>query len=168
MSNEGQRSHIGMTTSASEATKIGSDMRVGISSFGAWMIGVGSIIGSIAWLFHGPMIARAGVVATTLAWMLAGFFMIPLAVILMELSSMFPTAGGPYVYKYYALKRAAPWAGELIGFLIAGWLYWVMNSLDCRVCPTGWLISSVPASGAVQTRAHCGSDQRSSLHSSGP
>lgn len=99
-------------------------MRVGISSFGSWMIGVGSIIGSIAWLIHGPMIARAGTLASALAWIAAGLLTLPLALILMELASMFPTAGGPYVYKYYALKRLAPKAGELLGFL-TGWLFWI-------------------------------------------
>jgi len=37
---------------------------------------------------------------------------------------MFPTAGGPYVYKYYALKRLIPGMGEMLGFL-TGWLLWI-------------------------------------------
>ncbi len=99
-------------------------LRVGISSFAAWMLGVGSIIGSMAWLIHGPMLARAGSLASITAWLIAGVMALPLALILMELSSMFPAAGGPYVYKFYALKRLVPGAGEMLGFL-TGWLFWI-------------------------------------------
>jgi amino acid transporter len=59
-----------------------------------------------------------------IAWLLADALSLPLALLLIELSSMFPTAGGPYVYKYYALKRLVPGLGELLGFL-TGWLFWV-------------------------------------------
>ncbi len=76
------------------------ELKVGITAFGAWMVGVGSIIGSMAWLMHGPMLARAGTLPCILAWTIAAIATIPLAMILMELSSMFPDAGGPYVYKY--------------------------------------------------------------------
>lgn len=99
-------------------------LRVGISSFAAWMLGVGSIIGSMAWLIHGPMLARAGALAAIVAWLIAGIMSLPLALILMELSSMFPQAGGPYVYKFYALKRLIPGSGEMLGFL-TGWLFWI-------------------------------------------
>src|ERR1700679_298475 len=99
-------------------------MKVEITAFGAWMVGVGSIIGSFAWLIHGPMLARAGVMACVTAWIIASLATVPLALILMELSSMFPKAGGPYVYKYYALTRMIPGKGELIGFL-TGWLFWI-------------------------------------------
>ncbi|MBY0356776.1 MAG: APC family permease [Candidatus Obscuribacterales bacterium] len=101
-----------------------SELRVGLNATGAWLLGVGSIIGSMAWLIHGAMIARAGALGSIFAWLLAGAASIPLAFILMELSSMFPTAGGPYYYKYYALKRLIPGTGEMLGFL-TGWLFWV-------------------------------------------
>lgn len=109
-------------------TSIGSEMKVGISSFASWMLGVGAIIGSYAWLVHGPMIARAGPLAATSAWILAALMTVPSAFILAELSSMFPSAGGPYVFKYYAFKRIFPRTGELIGFL-TGWLFYV-----CVIC----------------------------------
>lgn len=107
---------------------IGSDMKVGISSFASWMLGVGAIIGSYAWLVHGPMIAKAGPMAATSAWVIAAVLTLPSAFILAELSSMFPTAGGPYVFKYYAFKRLSASTGELIGFL-TGWLFYV-----CVIC----------------------------------
>src|SRR5262245_16457974 len=72
-------------------------LKVGITAFGGWMVGVGSIIGSMAWLMHGPMLARAGTLPCILAWTIAAIATVPLAMILMELSSMFPDAGGPYV-----------------------------------------------------------------------
>lgn len=109
---------------AEQPTIIGGEMRVGLRLFDVWMIGVGSIIGSMAWLIHGSMIARAGVAASITAWILAAILSIPLTLVLMELSSMFPSAGGPYVYKYYALKRLVPRMGELLGFL-TGWLFWI-------------------------------------------
>lgn len=129
-----------------QATKIGAELPIGISAFGAWMIGVGSIIGSMAWLFHGPMIAKAGTLAAFTAWIIAGIAMLPLTLILMELSSMFPTAGGPYVYKFYALKRLIPGMGEMLGFL-TGWLFWVCmlvglacmaNGLTNLLCSCIW------------------------------
>lgn len=121
---ERQTAVVDQSTAAALNRNIGSGMQVGISSFASWMLGVGAIIGSMAWLFHGPMIARAGNLAATTAWLLAGIFTLPLALIVMELASMFPTAGGPYVYKYYALKRLAPRLGEMFGFL-TGWLFWI-------------------------------------------
>jgi len=105
-------------------SNIGQNMRIGIGSFSSWMLGVGGIIGSMAWLFHSYMIARAGALAAVSAWILAGFAFLPVTLILAELSSMFPAAGGPYLYKYYALKRLLPRQGELFGFL-TGWLFWV-------------------------------------------
>lgn len=122
---------------------IGSGMKVGISSFGSWMLGVGSIIGSMAWLMHGPMLARAGAAASLVAWLIAGILAVPLALILMELASMFPTAGGPYVYKYYALKRLVPGMGELLGFL-TGWLFYVgiLVGLSCMSCGLTNLLAS--------------------------
>ena len=102
---------------------IGKHMKVGIGSFGAWMLGVVGIIGSMAWLFHSYMIARAGALCATVAWLLGALTFIPMALILAELSSMFPTAGGPYVYKFYALKRLFKTSGEMLGFL-TGWIFY--------------------------------------------
>ncbi len=68
----------------------------------------------------------------------------PLALILMELASMFPTAGGPYVYKYYALKRLAPKAGELVGFL-TGWLFWI-DLLVALACMSNGLVNLLSSS----------------------
>ncbi|MDZ4832506.1 MAG: APC family permease [Candidatus Melainabacteria bacterium] len=107
---------------------IGSEMKVGISSFASWMLGVGAIIGSYAWLAHGPMIAKAGPLAATSAWIIAAVLTLPSAFILAELSSMFPSAGGPYVFKYYAFKRLSSRTGEMIGFL-TGWLFYI-----CVIC----------------------------------
>lgn len=108
----------------SSLQNIGADMQIGISSFASWMLGVGAIIGSMAWLFNGSMIARAGTLASVIAWIVASLLILPMALVVMELASMFPSAGGPYVYKYYALKRLVPGIGELFGFL-TGWLFWV-------------------------------------------
>lgn len=117
-----------MPLRSSKTSLIGSDMKVGISSFASWMLGVGAIIGSYAWLVHGPMIAKAGPLAATSSWIIAAVLTLPSAFILAELSSMFPTAGGPYVFKYYAFKRLSASTGELIGFL-TGWLFYV-----CVIC----------------------------------
>jgi amino acid transporter len=88
------------------------------------MLGVGANIGSMAFLFHGSMIAQAGPLAAITAWVLAAVMSLPLAFILAELASMFPSAGGPYVYKYFALKRLLPGMGEFLGFL-TGWMFWI-------------------------------------------
>lgn len=127
-----------------EAFAIGAKMQVGISAFAAWMLGVGSIIGSMAWLIHGPMIAKSGPLAAFVAWILAAIMTLPLALIVAELSSMFPTAGGPYVYKYFALKRMIPGMGEMLGFL-TGWLFWMamITGLGCMSNGLTNLLSSV-------------------------
>ncbi len=111
-------------------------LKVEITPFGAWMIGVGCLIGSMAWLIHPSMLARGGVVTTLAAWILAALVTLPLALILMELSSMFPAAGGPYVYKYYALKRLIGDKGELLGFL-SGWLFWIANTVGLACIANG-------------------------------
>jgi amino acid transporter len=131
------------TSAAALNRTIGSGMKVGISSFSSWMLGVGAIIGSMAWLFHGPMIARAGTLGSAIAWIVAAIFTVPLALVLMELASMFPTAGGPYIYKYYALKRLIPGAGEMLGFL-TGWLFWIciLSGLACMSNGMANLLSS--------------------------
>ncbi len=113
-----------LDSSQLEPTVIGSRMAVGISSFGSWMLGVGTMIGSMAWLIYQPMLARSGALPTVCAWTCAAFITLPLAFVLAELSSMFPSAGGPYIYKYVALKRLFPHFGELLGFT-TGWLYWI-------------------------------------------
>jgi APA family basic amino acid/polyamine antiporter len=140
---ERQTAVLDQSTAEGLNRSIGSGMSVGISSFAAWMLGVGGIIGSMAWLFHGPMLARAGTLPSVVAWILAGIFTIPLAMILMELASMFPTAGGPYVYKYYALKRLIPGMGEMLGFL-TGWLFWMclLGGLACMSNGMANLLSS--------------------------
>ncbi len=116
----------------SDVQAIGSKLNIGISGFGSLMLGVGSIIGSMAWLIHGAMLAKAGPLASLTAWLLGALMCLPLALIVAELASMFPSAGGPYVYKYYAFKRMAPKSGELFGFL-TGWLFWIclMTGLSC-------------------------------------
>ncbi|MFN8656040.1 MAG: APC family permease [Candidatus Obscuribacterales bacterium] len=108
----------------SASTKIGAGMQIGIGAFGAWALGVSSNIGSMAFLFHGCMIASGGPLASVLAWTIAACMALPLALVLAELSSMFPSAGGPYVYKYFALKRLVPGMGECLGFL-TGWIFFV-------------------------------------------
>jgi len=125
-----------MTAADSEALATAEQLKVEITPFSAWMVGVGCLIGSMAWLIHPAMLARGGVVATLAAWFLAAIVTLPLALILMELSSMFPSAGGPYVYKYYALKRLIPHEGELVGFL-CGWLFWISNTVGLACIANG-------------------------------
>lgn len=132
-----QRSANPRRNKAEQGRQRTGELKVGITAFGAWMVGVGSIIGSMAWLMHGPMLARAGTLPCILAWTIAAIATVPLAMILMELSSMFPAAGGPYVYKYYALKRLIPAKGEMIGFL-TGWLFW-MAAIVALACMSNGL-----------------------------
>jgi amino acid transporter len=139
---------------AIESEKIGSGMQVGISSFGAWMLGVGSNVGSFAFLIHASMIGQAGPLASVLAWCIAAVMALPLAIVLAELSSIFPSAGGPYVYKYFALKRLIPKMGELLGFL-TGWIFWIylITAYSCMSNGLVNLLSSTiwgkPQSGPI-------------------
>ena len=123
------------TQSRDEVCSIGRHMKVGISAFSAWMLGVGGIIGSMAWLFHSYLIARAGPLCAVVAWLLGALAFVPVTLILAELSSMFPAAGGPYLYKYYAFKRLFKTNGELLGFL-TGWLFYacLLAGYACMSC----------------------------------
>jgi APA family basic amino acid/polyamine antiporter len=124
-------------------------MQVGISSFGAWMLGVSANIGSMAFLFHAPMIALGGPLASVTAWALAALLSLPLALVLAELASMFPAAGGPYVYKYVALKRLIPGMGEMLGFL-TGWIFWIylVVGYACMSCGLANLLGTSIWGGA--------------------
>jgi len=133
-----------------ESARIGAGMNIGISSFGAWMIGVSANIGSMAFLFHTCMIAQAGPLASVAAWVIAAAMALPLGLVLAELSSMFPAAGGPYVYKYFALKRLIPGMGEMMGFL-TGWIFWIYI-IAGYACMSNGLVNLLSASlfGAPQ------------------
>lgn len=102
-----------------------SELKVGISAFGSYMLGVGTLIGSMAWLIHGTLIERAGALPSIAAWILGAATMLPLALVIAELASIYPLAGGPYVYKVEAFKLIMPHKdASLFGFL-SGWLYWI-------------------------------------------
>lgn len=116
-----------VTDSSIEASGLhsASDLKVGISAFGSYMLGVGTLIGSMAWLIHGTMIERAGALPSIAAWILGAVTMLPLALVIAELASIYPFAGGPYVYKVEAFKLIMPHKdASLFGFL-SGWLYWI-------------------------------------------
>jgi APA family basic amino acid/polyamine antiporter len=114
----------GIAVQEKRSSVIGKELHIGISAFGSWMLGVGTIIGSMAWLFHAPMIARGGTLASIAAFLIGALVSLPLAMVLSELSRLVPAAGGPYVYKYLAFKKLFPRAGEFLGFS-SGWLFWV-------------------------------------------
>jgi len=116
--------------------KIGNRLPVGITAFGAWMIGVGSLIGSMVWIIHGPMIARAGVYGTLSTWALAAMMTVPTALIVAELASMYPASGGPYIYKYIAFKKVAPQYSDFLGFS-TGWLYWICMTTGIACAAAG-------------------------------
>lgn len=122
-------------TASARHSIIGKELHVGISGFGSWMLGVGTIIGSMAWLFHAPMIARGGTLASVAAFVIGALASLPLAMVLSELSRLVPSAGGPYVYKYLAFKKLFPRAGEFLGFS-SGWLFWValVAGYACMAC----------------------------------
>ncbi|HEY9719241.1 MAG TPA: APC family permease [Trichormus sp.] len=138
-----QDEHVGASPVSApiaiESEKIGSGMQIGISSFGAWMLGVGANVGSFAFLIHASMIGQAGPLASVFAWCIAALMALPLAIVLAELSSIFPSAGGPYVYKYFALKRLVPKMGELLGFL-TGWIFWIYL-ITCYSCMSNGLVN---------------------------
>lgn len=85
---------------------------------------VGSIVGSMAWLIYSPMIARSSALDCIISFPIAAIMVLPLSFCVSELSSMFPKAGGPYIYlkEMYDLIPGA--RGKLLGFL-AGWTYWM-------------------------------------------
>lgn len=85
---------------------------------------IGTIIGSMAWLIYSPMIAKTGIWACILSWPIAGLMVLPLLFCVAELSSMFPRAGGPYIYIKEMFNLLPSKWGEPLAFL-GGWTYWL-------------------------------------------
>lgn len=83
------------------------------------MLVVGSMIGSGIFIVSSDMVRQLGSAGWLIAmWVLTGFITVIAAVSYGELSSMFPKAGGQYVY----IKEAY---GKLIGFLY-GWSFFAV------------------------------------------
>jgi len=83
------------------------------------MLVVGSMIGSGIFIVSSDMVRQVGSAGWLIAmWVLTGFITVIAAVSYGELSSMFPKAGGQYVY----LKEAY---GKLTGFLY-GWSFFAV------------------------------------------
>lgn len=82
------------------------------------------------------MIVLGGPLATAIAWIIAAILMLPLAFVLVELSAMFPLAGGPYIYKYVAFKRLFNQSGALPAFM-SGWLFWLFLVIGFAISALG-------------------------------
>jgi APA family basic amino acid/polyamine antiporter len=92
------------------------ELRKELTLYGLTMVAIGSCIGSGIFLTPGQIAAQVpspGMIL--LVWVLGGIVALTGALTLGELGSMFPQAGGVYVY----LKEAY---GDLVGFLY-GWAY---------------------------------------------
>ncbi len=82
----------------------------------AVLINVNIVIGSAFFLGASKIPAASGLLAP-FAWILCGFMLLPLVLVLAKLAAHYPTAGGIYVYSQKQL-------GSLWGF-ISGWGYFI-------------------------------------------
>ena len=91
-------------------------VRRDIGVFALSMTGLGSIIGS-GWLFGAWHTAQIAGVGAIYAWLIGAFIIGLIALVFVELGSMFPESGGMVRYGYYS-------HGALVGF-VAGWSNWI-------------------------------------------
>ncbi|HEY4616791.1 MAG TPA: amino acid permease [Flavobacterium sp.] len=95
------------------------DFKRELGLFDGTMLVVGSMIGSGIFIVSSDMVRQVGSAGWLIAmWVLTGVITVVAAVSYGELSSMFPKAGGQYVY----IKEAY---GKLIGFLY-GWSFFAV------------------------------------------
>ena len=83
-----------------------------ISLLTAILININIVIGS-AFFLNASLIAQKSKGLATITWLLVGFILLPLILILTSLSKKFPVSGGIYEFNYSIL-------GSFSGF-ISGW-----------------------------------------------
>jgi basic amino acid/polyamine antiporter, APA family len=87
-----------------------------LSLMGALTIGLGTMIGAGLFVLSGPAAGQAGP-AVTLSYLLAGLICLPVAMIVSELATAMPQAGGSY---HLVTRTLGPLAGTVVG--LANWL----------------------------------------------
>lgn len=87
-----------------------------LSLMGALTIGLGTMIGAGLFVLSGPAAGEAGP-AVTLSYILAGIICLPVAMVVSELATAMPQAGGSY---HLVTKTLGPFSGTIVGF--ANWL----------------------------------------------
>ncbi|MES2614832.1 MAG: APC family permease [Bdellovibrionota bacterium] len=87
-----------------------------MSTVGILFASISAMVGS-GWLFSSLYAAQMAGPAAILSWVLAGIFVIIIALTFAEVGSLFPIAGGIANFPYFT-------HGKLAGFLV-GWISWV-------------------------------------------
>lgn len=87
-----------------------------LSLMGALTIGLGTMIGAGLFVLSGPAAGDAGP-AVTISYIIAGLICLPVAMIVSELATALPQAGGSY---HLVTKTLGPFAGTIVG--LANWL----------------------------------------------
>ncbi|WMJ73037.1 amino acid permease [Cytophagaceae bacterium ABcell3] len=87
-----------------------------LSLTGALSIGLGTMIGAGLFVLSGPAAEQTGP-AVTLSYLIAGLICLPIAMIVSELATAMPQAGGSY---HLVMNTIGPIAGTIVG--LANWL----------------------------------------------
>jgi basic amino acid/polyamine antiporter, APA family len=87
-----------------------------LSLMGALTIGLGTMIGAGLFVLSGPAAGQSGP-AVTISYLIAGIICLPVAMIVSELATAMPQAGGSY---HLVTKTLGPFAGTIVG--LANWL----------------------------------------------
>lgn len=87
-----------------------------LSLLGALTIGLGTMIGAGLFVLSGPAAGQSGP-AVTLSFIIAGLICLPVAMIVAELATAMPQAGGSY---HLVTNTIGPFAGTVVG--LANWL----------------------------------------------
>ncbi|WP_143961365.1 APC family permease [Litoribacter populi] len=87
-----------------------------LSLIGALTIGLGTMIGAGLFVLSGPAAGQSGP-AVTLSYVIAGLICLPVAMVVSELATAMPQAGGSY---HLVTRTLGPFAGTIVG--LANWL----------------------------------------------
>jgi basic amino acid/polyamine antiporter, APA family len=87
-----------------------------LSLMGALTIGLGTMIGAGLFVLSGPAAGQAGP-AVTLSYIIAGLICLPVAMVVSELATAMPQAGGSY---HMVTNTLGPFAGTIVG--LANWI----------------------------------------------
>jgi basic amino acid/polyamine antiporter, APA family len=101
-----------MSTEKPQATRFERNL----SLMGALTIGLGTMIGAGLFVLSGPAAGQAGP-AVTLSYIIAGLICLPVAMVVAELATAMPQAGGSY---HLVTNTLGPFAGTIVG--LANWL----------------------------------------------
>ena len=135
-----------------------SSMKKTLGVFQLFLMGIGAILGTGIFVITGVAAAKFSGPAVTMAYLLAGFACIFIALAYTEVASMIPSSGGLYTYSYVALGEGFAWiTGWMVSLYLmssacavaAGWSGYVVTILHDMGIILPKAISAIPRDGGI-------------------